>query len=110
MNISNHDLFVMAAGVLFILVVVALFSIWSRKHGVEAVEKWASSQGFQLVSVRRRAFVPHWRFISSKRFQFFRVTVRGNGGVARKAWMQLESDSTKPEIVDVIWDDKKSSA
>ena len=110
MSISNHDLFLVAAGVLFILVVFALFGIWSGKHGVEAVEKWASSQGFRLVSVRRRAFVPHWRFISSKRFQFFRVTVRCSGGVARKAWMQLESDCTEPEIVDVIWDDKKPSA
>jgi hypothetical protein len=110
MDVSNHNLFLVVAGVLAILVVAALFSILSGKHGVEAVERWASSQGFQLVSVRRRAFVPHWRFISGKRFQFFRVTVRGSGGIARKAWMQLESDCTKPEIVDVIWDDKNPSA
>lgn len=106
MNVLNHNLFLVAAGVLFILVVFMLFSIWSRKRGVEAVERWALSQGFQLLSVRRRAFVPHWRFISGRRFQFFRATVRGPSGVARKAWLQLESDCTKPEIVDVIWDDK----
>jgi len=44
--------------------------------------------------------------LSSKRFQFSRVTVRDRDGANHRAWMRLESDCTKPAIIDVIWDDK----
>jgi hypothetical protein len=108
MNTSNLDL--TAAGIGLLLAAFAVFSIWSRRFGTEAVEKWAAANGFHLVSVRRRAFVPHWRLLPGKRFQFFRVSVRDRDGASRRAWMKLESDCTEPEIIDVIWDDKKPSA
>jgi hypothetical protein len=110
MNTSNLDLFLTAAGIGLLLAAFAVFSIWSRRFGTEAVEKWAAANGFHLVSVRRRAFVPHWRLLPGKRFQFFRVSVRDRDGASRRAWMKLESDCTEPEIIDVIWDDKKPSA
>ncbi len=42
----------------------------------------------------------------SKRFQFFRVTVRDKEGVNHGTWMRFESDCTEPEVLEVIWDDK----
>jgi hypothetical protein len=109
MNISNHDLFVAVVGILLALVVFVPFSWLSRRAGSVVVEKWATTGGFQLVSLKRRTLVPFWRPLDSRRFQFFRVTVRDTAGVERKAWLRLESDCTEPEIIDVAWDDKKSS-
>ena len=109
-NLSNHDLYVVAAGVGVALVVLVGFSFWSRRFGSQAVEGWALAKGFQVVSVRRRSFAPHWRLLSSKRFQFFRVTIRDRAGGNRRAWMRIESDCTQPEVIDVIWDDNDSRA
>jgi hypothetical protein len=64
----------------------------------------------RVVSARRPSFVPHWRSLPSRRFQFFRVTVRDRDGADHRAWMRLESDCTEPEVLDVIWDDKIPAA
>jgi hypothetical protein len=95
-----------AAGIGLVLVVFVVFSIWSRRLGAQAVERWAISKGLQVVSARRRSFVSRWRAMLSKRFQFFRVTVRDKEGVNHGTWMRLESDCTEPEVLEVIWDDK----
>ena len=58
----------------------------------------------------RGSFVPHWPSLSSKHFQFFRVTVRDRDGANHSAWMRMESDCTEPEVLDVIWDDKRPRA
>ena len=109
MNASNTDLYAVAAVVGVALLIFAAFSIWSRRFGSQAVERWATARGLEVVSAKRRSFVPHWRLLSGRRFQFFRVTVRDRDGANHRAWMRLESDSTEPEVIDVIWDDKNPS-
>jgi hypothetical protein len=91
---------------LVVLTIFVLFSIWSRRFGARAIEKWATAKGLLIVRAKRRSFVPHWRSLPSRQFQFFRVTVRDRNGADYRAWMRLESDCTEPEILDVIWDDK----
>jgi hypothetical protein len=103
------DLYLVAVGASLALVVFLVFSIWSRRFGSQVVERWAKTRGFRVISVRRRSFVPHWRLLSSKGFQFFRLTVRDRDGANHKAWLRLESDCTDLEIIDVIWDDKNPS-
>src|SRR5437899_9005346 len=110
MHTSSAQLYAVAAVIGLVLVVFTVFSIWSRRFGSAAVERWATAKGLRLVSVRRRSFVPHWRSLSSRRFQFFRVTVRDKDGADHRAWMRLESDCTEPEILDVVWDDKTPAA
>src|SRR5947209_6058024 len=110
MHTSSPQLYAVAAVIGLALVVFIVFSIWSRRFGSAAVERWATAKGLRVVSVRRRSSVPHWRPLSSRRFQFFRVTVRDRGGANYRAWMRLESDCTEPAILDVIWDDKTPAA
>jgi hypothetical protein len=105
MAISNAQLYAVA-GVALALVLFIFFSIWSRRFGTRAIEHWVTAKGWSLVRARRRAFVPHWRSLPSRRFQFFRVIVRDRNGADHRAWMRLESDCTEPEVLDVIWDDK----
>ena len=110
MHTSSIDLYAAAGGIALTLVLFVLFSIWSRRFGTRAVERWVTAKGWLLVRSRRRSFVPHWRSLPSRRFQFFRVTVRDKDGADHRAWMRLESDCTEPEILDVIWDDKTPAA
>jgi len=107
---ANINLSEMAVGAGLMLIVFVAFSIWSRKHGVTAVGRWATAQGLSLVSVKRRSFVPRWPLLSSRRFQFFRVIVKNQSGETRRAWMRLEADGSEPEIVEVAWDDEESIA
>jgi hypothetical protein len=101
------QLFVVAGAIALALVLFVLFSSWSRRFGARAVERWATAKGLQVASARRRSFVPHWRSLSARQFQFFRVTVRDRDGERYKAWLRLESDCTDPQVLDVIWDDKE---
>jgi hypothetical protein len=110
MHTSSTQLYAVAGAIGLALVLFVLFSNWSRRFGTRAVERWATAKRLQVVSARRRSFVPHWRSLPSRRFQFFRVTVRDRDGANHRAWMRLESDCTEPEILDVIWDDKAPSA
>ena len=110
MHLSSTPLYAVAAATGLSLVVFIGFSIWSRRFGKAAVEKWAAAKGLRVVGVRRRSFVPHWRSLSSRRFQFFRVTVRDRGGEDYRGWLRLESDCTEPEVLEVIWDDKTPMA
>jgi hypothetical protein len=108
MNGLNTLYAVGAAGLaLFIFIV---FSLWSRRFGSAAIERWAMAKGFQIVSAKRRSVVPHWRSLPSRRFQFFRVVVRDKDGVDYKAWTRLESDCTEPEVLEVIWDENAPAA
>jgi hypothetical protein len=107
---TNTELFGVAAAAGPALFILIMFSIWSRRFGSVAVERWAKGKGLRVVSVRRRAFVPYWRSLASRRFQFFRVTVRDKDGADHRAWMRLESDCSEPEVLDVIWDDKTQAA
>ena len=109
MHISSTQLYAVA-GVAVALILFVLFNIWSGRFGTRAVERWATAKGLQVVHARRRSFVPHWRSLPSRRFQFFRVTVRGKDGADHRAWLRLESDCTEPEVLDVIWDDKTPAA
>jgi hypothetical protein len=103
-------MYVVAEAVGLTLILFIAFSYWSRRFGARAIERWATGKGLKIVSARRRSFIPHWRSLPSRQFQFFRVTVRDGNGVDHRAWMRLESDCTEPEILDVIWDDKTPAA
>ena len=103
------DLLMIGAAVGLGLTVFAVFSIWSWRFGSEAVQRWAAARGLQVVYARRRSLGPHWPLLSSRRFQFFRVTLRDADGVNHRAWMRLESDCSEPKVIDVIWDDKDRS-
>ena len=95
-----------AGGIGIALILFVIFSVWSRRFGTRAIDRWATAKGLQVVRATRRSFVPHWRSLPSRRFQFFRVTVRDRDGADHRGWMRLESDCTEPEVLDVIWDDK----
>lgn len=108
MTASNNDVFVSLVGAAVCAIVVfAGLSIWGRQRGLELLSRWATSQGFVLVSARRRSFVPYWSSESGQGYQFFRVTVRNRDGVLRNSWIRC-SDLTwhDPTKIDVIWDDK----
>jgi hypothetical protein len=100
------DFYAVAGVAALIIILVVVFSVWSRRFGLRAIERWATGKGWSLVYARRRTFVPHWRAFSNRRFQFFRVTLRDKDGADHRAWMRLESDCSEPEVLDVIWDDK----
>ena len=110
MQASNTNSYAVAVAVGLALVGFVAFSIWSRRFGAQAVERWAMARGLQVVSARRRSFVPYWLSLPSRRFQFFRVTVLDKDGSSYRAWVRLESDCTDPEVLDVIWDDGEPSA
>jgi hypothetical protein len=86
------------------LFILTFFSLQSRKFGSDVVERWAQDKGMQVVSIRRRTFVPHWPWLFSRQFQFFRVVIRDSNGANRKACLRSESDCTQPQIIDVVWD------
>jgi hypothetical protein len=110
MNILNVQSYALMGGIVLTLGLFALFSIWSGRFGTRAIEQWVTAKGWSLVRARRRSFVPHWRSLPSRRFQFFRVTVRDRDGADHRAWMRLESDCAEPEVLDVIWDDTTPAA
>ena len=89
------------------VLLLTLYSLWSRKCGHTAIQKWAQEMGLEIVRAERRSFVPHWGAISGKGYQFFRIHVRDNHGLISRAWVRcLDSGSTDPSTVEVIWDEK----
>ena len=93
------------------LAVVALFvvlSLWSRSQALAALRSWAQAERLELISATRRSLVPLWR--SGKGYQFFRVTVRAQGGGIRRAWVRcLDFNSAEPHNIEVTWDEKSSA-
>src|SRR5215213_9583602 len=107
MNNSNIDFSQVAAAIGLILAVFVSFSMLSLRAGLRSVKRWATAQGLQVVTVKRRSFIPHWRSFSSRRFQFFAVTIRDNAGADYRACLRLESDCNDPTVLEVIWDGKE---
>jgi hypothetical protein len=103
-NNPNSDFYRAAVGVGLAIVSFLGLSLWSLKTGTRAVKKWATTKGLQIVDIRRRSFVPHWRTLPSRRFQFFRLTIRDKEGATHKAWMRVQANRTEPEILEIIWD------
>jgi hypothetical protein len=103
-NASTREICIAATSVGLIAVITVIFSLAGRKYGIEVIKRWADAEGLQLIRIRRRSLVPHWRWESSKGFQFFAVDVRERNGVERKVWMKLESDTNAPCIVEVKWE------
>jgi len=90
-------------------VISTLYKVWNRKRGDEAVTRWADEQGFTIVEFSRPLFVPHWRASSSKRAQFFRVSLRDKQGLVRRVWIRCYAVGLEdPDSMDieVIWDEK----
>ncbi len=106
----NADLAWHLSGPLLAVFYFTALSLSGRQRGLQFLHDWARTQGFVLVSARRRLFVPHWRWRPSKGYQFFRVTVRDGDGVLRANWTRCSDFSpifprTDPTTMDVIWDD-----
>ena len=107
----NNGLYAAMAVIALTVACFSVVSIWSRRFGTQAVEKWAMARGWQLIHASRRAIFPLWGSLwKSERFQFFPVTVRDMGGTNYEAWLRLESDCTESEVLDVIWDGKTPSS
>ena len=104
----NSNAILIAIGVVAGGALLVVLSMWSRAQALDALRRWAAAEGLELVSATRRSFVPLW--CSGKGYQFFRVTVRDRDGANHSAWMRMESDCTEPEVLDVIWDDKRPRA
>lgn len=82
-------------------------SIWSRTQALATLRRWAQSEGLELVSAKRRSFVPLW--CSGRGYQFFRVSVREKGDGTRRAWIRcLDFNSAEPHNFEVTWDEKVS--
>ena len=92
-------------GVISLLVVL---SMWSRAKALTALRGWAQAEGFELISATSRSIVPLW--CSGRGYQFFRVAVRGEGGLTRRAWVRcLDFNSAEPHNVEVTWDEKSTA-
>jgi hypothetical protein len=97
-----------AAGVAAGIALLAALSVWSRSQALSALRRWAQAEGLELVSATRRSFVPLW--CSGRGYQFFRVTVRADGGRVRHAWVRcLDFNSAEPHNIEVTWDEKSSA-
>jgi hypothetical protein len=86
-----------------------LYFLWTRKRGHDAVTRWADEQGFTIVELSRRFFVPIWRADLFKRNQYFRFSLRDKQGNVRLAWIRCYPYGlTNPDSVEVevIWDEK----
>ena len=94
------------AGAFAAVVYAVWLSVWGRRRGSEFLDRWAHDHGFQVVSLRRRSFVPHWRGTSGKGYQFFRLVVRSSDGIIRKCWIRCSDFAfTDPADFEVVWDD-----
>jgi hypothetical protein len=87
-----------------------LFKLWTHNKGLKAVTRWADQQGFTIVELSRRLFVPLWRADLFKRNQYFRVSLRDKQGNVRQAWIRcypfgFTNDPDSVEL-EVIWDEK----
>ncbi|EEF56999.1 hypothetical protein [Pedosphaera parvula] len=103
---SSAILITVGAFVAATLLLFAL-SIWSKTQALDTLKRWAKSQGLEIVSAKRRSFVPTWR--SGKGYQFFRITVRDSKGHNRQAWVRcLDFNSAEPWNIEVAWDNEKS--
>jgi hypothetical protein len=95
------------AGMAFFAVVILLVALseWSRRRAVEALKRWAHAKGFEIISARRRSFVPTWQ--AGRGYQFFRIAVRDKHGTSRRAWIRcLDFNSAEPENIEITWDDE----
>ena|ERR1035441_8005715 len=109
---SNAVLITVGACAGFALLVV--LSVWSRGQALDALRRWAEAEGLELVTARRRSFVPLW--CSRKGFllarptdQWFRVIVRDKDGKIRRAWVRCwDFNSPEPENIEVTWDERTS--
>jgi hypothetical protein len=99
-----NAILIAAAAAAGIALLVAL-SIWSRSQALSALRRWAQGEGLELVSATRRSFVPLW--CTGRGYQFFRITVRADGGRVRRAWVRcLDFNSAEPHNIEVTWDEK----
>lgn len=84
-----------------------LFSIWSRKKGLESLAAWAGQKRLKIINAHRRFFLPNLQWGSGKYQQFFRVTVSDKEGMTREAWVRCSKlGFTEPQNVEVAWDDE----
>ena len=81
-----------------------IYSLSTRRSGLELIQRWAAFHRYQLISARRRTFVPiggQWKGIS-----FFRVRIRDAAGDTKNCWLRMHDLEDEPEKIEVIWDAK----
>lgn len=97
-----------AGGVCAGVAVLTALSLWSRAQALPILRNWAQREGLELLSARRRSFVPLW--VPGKGHQFFRVSVRTSAGEIRRAWIQcLDFNSTELHNIHVKWDESSTA-
>jgi len=99
----NSSAIYVAIAVAVGIVLLTALSVWSRRHALKALKNWAHSRDLELVSAKRRSFVPLWT--SGKGYQFFRIVVRGRDGEISKAWVRcFDFNAAEPANLEVTWD------
>jgi hypothetical protein len=68
------------------------------------IDRWAEANRFEIVTAKRRTFVPlggQWKGIS-----FFRVRVRDAVEGTKDCWLRFRDWAQDPKEIQVIWDAK----
>jgi hypothetical protein len=103
----NQDIIDNAFIICILIAGYVLFSLWSRKKGLESLTAWAEQKGLIVVSARRSFFLPNTQWSSGKYQPFFRLALRDKEGITREGWLRCSKlGLTEPQKVDVAWDDE----
>jgi hypothetical protein len=81
-----------------------IYSLDTRRSGLELIQRWAALHHYQVVRARRRTFVPlggQWKDIS-----FFRVSVRDGAGELKSCWLRFHDLENEARNIEVTWDAK----
>ena len=90
----------LGGGLAFALIYISA----TRRHGLQLIERWAELNCFEIVTAKRRTFVPlggQWKGIS-----FFRVRVRHALEGTKDCWLRFRDWAQDPKEIQVFWDAK----
>ena len=76
----------------------------THRHGLQLIERWAEINRFEIVTAKRRTFVPlggQWKCIS-----FFRVRVRHAIEGTKDCLLRFRDWAQDPKEIQVFWDAK----
>lgn len=81
-----------------------VYILETRRRGLDLIARWAIANRFELITAKRRAFVP--RGGQWKGFSFFRVRVRDAVTGTRDCWLRFRDWAKDPTEIEVFWDAK----
>jgi hypothetical protein len=90
----------LGGGVAFALIYISA----TRRHGLQLIGRWAELNRFEIVTAKRRAFVPfggQWKGVSC-----FRVRVRHAIEGTKDCWLRFRDWAQDPNEIEVFWDAK----